>query len=373
MSEQENNSNKWFMIKTVILIGLVAVIILNFSDFIDIVKYLYGVISPLLLGVALAYILNILVNGYENIFFPRSRNKLLVRLRRGVCIFMSVFTVIVVLLFFMHIIIPQFSQSIGLLVAGFPHIYNNILFWLELYADEIPLLEQKLEQFNMDGITALQRVFTFLGNGAWGTVSIMGSVFGWVVNFILASVFAIYILISKDKLKYKFNNLLKAYLQADRRERLSEYLRAADESFSSFILGQFKEAVILGLLCTIGMLLFNFPYATIIGPVVGLTALIPMLGAFLGASVGFLLILIIDPVKALLFIVFIIVLQQIEGSLIFPKVVGSSMGLPGILIFAAVIVGAGLFGIAGILLGVPLTATIYKLVDIDVKKRLGQI
>jgi len=179
-------------------------------------------------------------------------------------------------------------------------------------------------------------------------------------------------LFGKEDLKAKFDKLINTYMKAKKREKLYDVLRVTDETFSGYIVGQCKEAVILGVLCTIGMLIFRFPYSTIIGPVVGLTALIPLFGAYIGAAVGFLLIVMVAPFKALLFIVFIIVLQQIEGNLIYPKVVGGSIGLPGIWVFAAVTVGGGLMGITGVLLGVPIAATVYKLLGKSVNERIKQ-
>jgi len=371
MDHEIKNNKQKLTVKTAIFIGFLALFILYFAEVINILKYLYGVIFPLLLGAAIAYVLNILVSGYEQVFFPRSKNPYFIGLRRGVSIALSILTIILVLLFFLRIVIPQFSESIGLLAAGFPVIYNNVFAWASQHADEIPLLQQKLEGLNMDGAAALRRVMEVLGNWAWGTVSLMGSVFGLVLNVILALIFAIYILFGKEELNYKFDKLFKAYMRVDRRERLYEGMRTANEAFSNYIIGQCKEAVILGLLCTIGMLFFRFPYATIIGPVVGLTALIPMVGAYIGAAIGFMLIVIVDPVKAFLFIVFIVILQQVEGNVIYPKVVGDSIGLPGIWVFAAITIGAGLMGIAGVLLGVPVAATVYKLLDKYVNQRLG--
>lgn len=143
----------------------------------------------------------------------------------------------------------------------------------------------------------------------------------------------------------------------------------ADQTFSSFIIGQVTEAVILGTLCTVGMLIFRFPYAPMIGAFIGATALIPIVGAYLGAAVGVIMIMTQDPLKAVLFVVFIVVLQQLEGNLIYPKVVGSSIGLPGIWVLAAVTVGGGLMGISGMLLGVPTAATVYKLLAMNVNER----
>ena len=161
----------------------------------------------------------------------------------------------------------------------------------------------------------------------------------------------------------------RAYVKEDTIIRLRNIYRTADETFSSFIIGQCTEAVILGTLCTVGMLLLRFPYAPMIGAFIGATALIPIVGAYLGAAVGAFMILTVDPLKALLFIIFIVVLQQLEGNLIYPKVVGSSIGLPGIWVLAAVTVGGGLGGIGGMLLGVPVAATVYKLIRNDVNRR----
>ena len=146
-------------------------------------------------------------------------------------------------------------------------------------------------------------------------------------------------------------------------------LKTAHDTFTKFIIGQCTEAVILGTLCTIGMLLFRFPYATMVGTLIGATALLPVVGAYLGAAVGAFMIFTIDPLKALGFLIFIAILQQLEGNLIYPRVVGSSVGLPGIWVLAAVTVGGGLGGIIGMLLAVPVTATLYKLLQKDVQKR----
>lgn len=370
MNGEVNNNKQKLTAKTIVLIGIIVFTVLYFAEVINTLKYLYGVIFPLLLGATIAYVLNILVSGYEKVFFPNSYNVIIIGIRRGACIILSVFTIILLLFFFLRIVIPQFSQSIGLLAAGFPVLYDNVYDWASQHADEIPVLQQKLEGLNMDGAAALKKVVNVLGDWAWGTVSFMGSVFGVAINVILAFIFAIYILFGKEDLNDKFGKLLKAYMRTERRERLCEGLRTADETFSNYIIGQCKEAIILGLLCTIGMLLFRFPYATIIGPVIGLTALVPMVGAYIGAAIGFLLIVIVDPIKALFFILFITILQQVEGNIIYPKVVGDSIGLPGIWVFAAITVGAGLLGIAGVLLGVPVAATVYKLLDKSINERL---
>ena len=367
--EEIKNITQKTVVKTVILIGIVLLIILIFTGVVNLVRNVSTVFFPLLLGAGIAYVLNILVSVYEKIYFPKSKNKILISTRRAVSIFLSILTIGAVLLFFLLILIPQVNQFINLLKEKFPKIYETVVEWADKYADQLPLLQEKLKELNMDGNTALEKGATVLSKWAGGTVSIVGTIFGGIMNFILAMFFSIYILFSKEDLKHKFEKLLNSFVKADKRKKIYNVLRTANESFSSYIVGQFKEAVIIGVLCTLGLWIFRFPYATIIGSVIGLTALIPLVGAYIGAAVGFLLIVAVDPIKALLFLLFIVILQQVEGNIIYPRVVGESVGLPGIWVFAAFTVGGGLMGIPGILFGVPIFATLYKLLSQAVNER----
>lgn len=367
----DDSKKRKSLIKTIIFIGLVLLVVLNFNDAINNLRKIYVVVAPLILGAVMAFVLNILVKFYEKIYFPKSRKKIVVKSRRGVCILLSVLTVILVLIFFLNIVIPQIVQFATLLVKGFPSVYEKALQWALEHSDDIPVLQQRVKDLNMNGEEVLTKSLAVLGNWTKGTVSFVGSAFGAFVNLILALTFSIYILASKDELKSKFDDLLKAYIREDKRKKLYEILSTANDTFSNYIIGQCKEAIILGILCTIGMLVLRFPYARVVGPVIGLTALIPMLGAYIGAALGFLLIMSVDFLQAVMFLIFIVILQQLEGNLIYPKVVGDSIGLPGIWVFAAVIVGGGLMGITGILLGVPLVATAYKLLDKSVDERLA--
>ncbi|NLV22180.1 MAG: AI-2E family transporter [Syntrophomonadaceae bacterium] len=359
-------------IKLIVLTGIVLLIILYFPEVIDKTKALFAIFYPLLLGALIAFILNILMSGYEKLYFPASKNRIIVGTRRGMCVVLSILTIVLIVYFVLRIIIPQVGHTIHLISAGFPDMYNNVLTWLKQYSDEIPGLQQRLAALNMDGAAIMQKGLALFGNWAFGTASFIGSVFSKIVTFILALIFSIYILFEKENLKIRFNKLFMAYMSKERREKFYKDLRLTSRVFSDYIIGQCKEALILGGLCAIGMWIFGFPYALSVGSVIGLTALIPIIGAYIGAAIGFFLIVIVDPVKALLFIVFIVVLQQIEGNLIYPKVVGNSIGLPGIWVLAAITIGGGLMGIAGVLLGVPVAATIYKLLGQDVNARLNR-
>jgi predicted PurR-regulated permease PerM len=201
---------------------------------------------------------------------------------------------------------------------------------------------------------------------AIGTVT---SVFSVIITAFLGVIFAVYILASKDKLREQANRLMACYLKDKHISGIRYVLGVFDGCFHSYIVGQCLEALILGALCTVGMLLLRMPYATMIGALMAFTALIPIAGAWIGAGVGAFMILTVSPVKALIFLVFILVLQQIEGNLIYPKVVGSSIGLPGIWVLVAVTVGGGIFGVPGMLFGVPLSATVYRLVGNHVRKK----
>ena len=190
------------------------------------------------------------------------------------------------------------------------------------------------------------------------------------MNFVVGLIFAVYILFNKEKLASQADRLMRSYMKPRSEKRFRYFCATADKCFSSFIVGQCTEAVILGLLCAIGMAILRIPYASTIGTLIGATALIPIVGAYIGAAVGALMIVVVDPIKALWFLIFLVILQQVEGNVIYPKVVGSSVGLPGMWVLAAVTVGGGLGGIGGMLLGVPAAATVYKLLENDVHRRL---
>jgi len=204
-----------------------------------------------------------------------------------------------------------------------------------------------------------------IGTVATAVTSVVSIVFTTLISVL----FSIHFLSRKEKLGRQCGRVMKTYIRPKWTEKIRYVLSVLDECFHRYIVGQCTEAAILGSLCTIGMFIFGFPYAGMIGALMAFNALIPIVGAYIGAAVGAIMILTQSPIQALLFLVFIIVLQQIEGSLIYPKVVGKSLGLPAVWVLAAVTVGGGLMGIVGIMFGVPVTAALYKLLRRDVKKR----
>ena len=218
----------------------------------------------------------------------------------------------------------------------------------------------------------LKTLTSGVGNVMGAVITTVSSMFSALVTGLLALIFSIYLLLSQEDLKRQFGKLLRRFLPSKWLGRFSYGIHTLDDCFHRYIVGQCLEAVIIGALCALGMGLLRLPYATMIGALVGFTALIPVAGAYIGAGVGAFMILTVDPIQALIFLVFLVILQQLEGNLIYPKVVGSSLGLPGIWVLAAVTVGGGLLGIGGMLLGVPLAAAIYRMLGEEVNSHLSE-
>ena len=358
----------------IVYICLAALLILcirNFEQLIGWVANLWNVMFPLVLGMAMAYVLNIVLVRVERLYFPRSRSRIVAKTRRGVGIVISILLVFALFTLIARLVIPELGKAFGVIGRGIPVFLEQISAWLEANGAFNISDYLNLETIDWKDLMdkALSVVRSGIGSVLSSTISVVGSVVGGVVNFFIGLIFGIYILAGKERLASQAKSILRAYLKEDTVKEICRVLVTANETFSSFIIGQCTEAVILGTLCTIGMLIFRFPYAPMIGAFIGVTALIPIVGAYIGAAVGAFMILTVAPLKALLFIVFIIVLQQMEGNLIYPKVVGSSIGLPGMWVLAAVTVGGGLLGIGGMLLGVPLAATFYKLLRDDVREK----
>ena len=339
-------------------------------------KFITDVINSaetLIIGAIIAFLVNILMRSLEKIILPKATKQALITARRVICMFLAFVLLIGIVALIVWLITPQLVSCIEIIIAEVPPLFNSIIKWLQktqILPDDI-----MKELASIDWKSNLTKIFEVLTSGIGSVfdivVSTVTSVFSGVVTALVSLIFAIYILLSKEVLAKQFKRLEKCYLGLSRRKKYNHTLQTIKESFENFIVGQCKEAVILGVLCAIGMWIFRFPYASMIGALIGFTALIPVAGAYIGAAVGAVMILTESPIKALLFIVFIVVLQQLEGNLIYPKVVGESIGLPGLWVLAAVTIGGGVMGIPGMLIGVPLVAAIYKLVGEDMDERLA--
>lgn len=331
--------------------------------------------TPLLIGCAIAYIINILMSFYEKYYFPNSRKEGIIKSRRVVCMLAAFVTLVLVVIFLIKLVVPELAASVELLIAQIPGMVNSLVDWLETI-DVVP--ENILAALqNIDWKSKIEQIIGVLTTGVssmMGTaISVVSSVFSGIVTGLFALIFSIYLLTGKEKLGRQFDTLMKRYMKDSFYSRTKYVLGVLNDCFHKYIVGQCTEAVILGTLCAVGMMILQFPYATMTGAVIAFTALIPVAGGYIGAAVGAFMILTVSPLKAVLFLVYIVILQQVENNLIYPKVVGSSMGLPAIWVMAAVTIGGGVMGIAGMLIGVPLAAAAYRLIREDVNRVPGKI
>ena len=340
-----------------------------------ILSLMAGAASPLLLGAVIAYAVNILMSFYERHYFPGSTGAAS-KSRRPVCMLLAFASLAALVVLVVRMILPELVQCVGLLFQKAAPVAEELGLLLNKNLDLSRLLSSygsALTDGTVNWKEALSTALKWLGQGLGGVMgsvlSLFSSLFSAAFTAIVSLIFSIYLLTGKERLGRQASLLLRTYLKPRWYERLMYFLRTLDNCFRRFLVGQCTEAVILGLLCMAGMLLFRFPYATMVGALIGFTALIPVAGAYIGAGVGAFMIFTVSPLQALLFLVFIVVLQQLEGNLIYPRVVGSSIGLPGIWVLAAVTVGGGILGVGGMLLAIPLAAACYQMVREGVKRR----
>lgn len=356
---------------------LIVYLLINYSNvFFSILGVGIGAAAPLLLGCAIAYVANILMAFWEKILFSKAKNRFLNVIRRPIAIILTFCSIVLVAFLLFNMIFPELIACIQVLIESVVTAFKNILDWLEsnVAADIVP--EEYfafLQKDEVNLVEAVEKVADVLKNGVGGAmysiVGIFSSVFSTIITIIVALIFSIYLLLGKEKLKMQIQRLMDAYFSKKMKNKVMYVSETLDKSFHSFIVGQCLEAVILGVLCTVGMWILRLPYATMIGCLVGFTALIPVVGAFIGASIGAFMIFTVSPIQALVFVVFLLILQQLEGNIIYPRVVGASVGLPGIWVLVAVTIGGGILGIGGMLLAVPIFAAVYKLLENDIEKR----
>lgn len=366
-----------------LLIGifLLYLCIRYWDGVVSLLSLAFGAAAPLFIGAVIAYILNILMSFYERHYIKKTKSKwlqktgLIEKSRRPVCMLLAFISLIGIIALVIGIIVPELINCGKHLFAEVPVFVENCLEFLrkdDNWAQYVKAVEEYLPKdwsaWQDKLMNGLKAVLSGFGGVMSSVVSVVGSVISSVVTVAVALIFSIYLLTGKEKLISQSKRMISTYLpKADK--KIFYVLNTLNDSFHRFIVGQCTEAVILGGLCMIGMWIFRFPYAVMVGVLIGFTALIPIAGAYIGAGVGAFMILTESPLQALLFLVFIVVLQQLEGNLVYPKVVGSSIGLPGIWVLAAITIGGGLMGVLGMLLAVPLLATVYKLIQADVRKR----
>ena len=327
-----------------------------------------GAASPLFIGAAIAYVVNLLMSFYERKFFSKTKNPKVLKVKRPLCMIIAFITLIAVISLVVWLVLPEFVSAIMLVVDYIPDAVD----WIVKQLEKLEYVPQDIIDMlvSIDWKSQIEKIVKAVTSGVGSVmgvvISTVSTVLGGIVTSFISIIFSIYILLGKEKLGKQADKLAKKYLKQSWYEKLRYVIVVLNDCFKKYIVGQCTEAVILGGLCAVGMMILGLPYATMIGALVAFTALIPVAGAFIGGGVGAFMILMVNPVQALVFVVFLVVLQQLEGNIIYPKVVGSSMGLPAIWVLAAVTIGGGVAGILGMLLGVPVAAAAYRILRNDV-------
>ena len=360
------------LVSIVILFAIIAYhLIDNFDTTMSSLASIFGIFSPIIGGFVLAYLLNIPMKAIE--FKLLKKVKLKPSLKRVLSL---VLTLVLVIGFFtvsVYFVLPQLISSLQQLQieASTDYLSQLAAFFQEKF-DQLNLSDDLVNQILAVWETIVNGATTFMLSIADKALGAVSGIIAVVFNAIISTVLGLYILLSKEKLTQTFKKVFYAFTPKDFCDQATKYLRIINSSFENFIRGQIVEAFILGVVCYIGMLIFRFEYPLVISFLVGVTNIIPLFGPYIGAIPALLLLVIINPIQALWFVLFLIVLQQIESNLIYPRVVGSNMGISGFWIIFAVVVGNSLFGILGILLGIPLLSSLYVIVKEIAEKRLKE-
>lgn len=365
-------------LRRLILFTIVILIALwNYAIIFEWIRFAFGIIFPFLLGGAIAFVLNVPMTFLEEKIFHNKylkEKKTAKKLARPVSLVLTIAIVIGVIVLVMFIVIPELAETILSLGRTIRMFIPDAQHFLEDLFKDNSEVSRWLNSLNLNLDQLLNRAMVFVQTGAGdvlnSTFTAIGSIVSGLTTFVIAFVFSCYVLLQKEKLKVQVEKVMYAFMPEKRVESCLEVCTLTAKSFSSFLTGQCVEALILGIMFFIVMTVINMPYTLLVAVLIAFTALIPIFGAFIGCVIGAFLILMVDPLKALIFVIVFLVLQQIEGNLIYPKVVGASVGLPSIWVLAAVTIGGNVMGVVGMLIFIPIVSVVYTLFRTSVYKRL---
>ncbi len=382
-------------VRIILLIITFAVVLYtaaqNLAAIYGAVATVWNVFGVVITGLAMAFVLNVPLKLFENrVFYGMSedRRPYVRKMRRPVSLVCALVVTLGVIVILIAVILPQLTATVAEVASQLPDYINSVVQWLRDFLSGFGITVDALEDFSVDWEQVFSDLTTYLkegsanvsesaasaGSSVVSTVTdVGGSVISTVMNTFLGLIVAVYVLAQKERIGRFMKRCIDAFLPHRASSAISRIASMASETFSNFVAGQFTDSCILGVLCYICMRIFRFPYPEVISVVIGVTSLVPMVGSFIGEVIGALLILIVSPIKALLFIVMVLAIQQVDGAFIYPRIVGKSVGLPGVAVFCAVIVGGNVAGVLGSLLGVPVCALLYALlreaVDARQKRR----
>ena len=382
-------------VRIILLIITFAVVLYtaaqNLAAIYGAVATVWNVFGVVITGLAMAFVLNVPLKLFENrVFYGMSedRRPYVRKMRRPVSLVCALVVTLGVIVILIAVIMPQLTATVAEVASQLPDYINSVVQWLRDFLSGFGITVDALEDFSVDWDKVFSDLTTYLkegsanvsesaasaGSSVVSTVTdVGGSVISTVMNTFLGLIVAVYVLAQKERIGHFMKRCIDAFLPHRASSAISRIASMASETFSNFVAGQFTDSCILGVLCYVCMRIFRFPYPEVISVVIGVTSLVPMVGSFIGEVIGALLILIVSPIKALLFIVMVLAIQQVDGAFIYPRIVGKSVGLPGVAVFCAVIVGGNVAGVLGSLLGVPVCALLYALlreaVDARQKRR----
>ncbi len=373
-------------VRTILLIIAFAVLLYtaaqNLASVYGAVRAVWRVFGVVITGLAMAFVLNVPLKLFENrVFYGMSedRRPLVRKLRRPVSLVFALVVSLGLIGILIAVVLPQLTATVAEVAARLPEYISSAVNWLNDFLAGFGIEIESLKNFTVDWEKVFSELTTYLkegsanvdGSSVVDTVTGVGtSVVSTVMNTFLGLVVAVYILAQKERIGRFTRRCIDAFLPQKAASGLGRIASMASETFSNFVAGQLADSCILGILCYICMRIFRFPYPEVISVVIGVTSLVPMVGSFIGEVIGALLILIVSPLKALLFVVMVLAIQQVDGAFIYPRIVGRSVGLPGVAVFCAVIVGGNVAGVIGAMIGVPVCALIYALLREAVDARL---
>lgn len=373
-------------VRTILLIITFAVLLYtaaqNLASVYGAVRTVWRVFGVVITGLAMAFVLNVPLKLFENrVFYGMSedRRPLVRKLRRPVSLVFALVVSLGLIGILIAVVLPQLTATVAEVAARLPEYISSAVNWLNDFLAGFGIEIESLKNFTVDWEKVFSELTTYLkegsanvdGSSVVDTVTGVGtSVVSTVMNTFLGLVVAVYILAQKERIGRFTRRCIDAFLPQKAASGLARIASMASETFSNFVAGQLADSCILGILCYICMRIFRFPYPEVISVVIGVTSLVPMVGSFIGEVIGALLILIVSPLKALLFVVMVLAIQQVDGAFIYPRIVGRSVGLPGVAVFCAVIVGGNVAGVIGAMIGVPVCALIYALLREAVDARL---
>lgn len=369
---------------------LLCFALIKFDLVLSILGYLLNLLKPFIFGFCIAFILNIPLSRIERGFKEKKKKqksnvakakqettvKRTIKVSSKVRVFSIIFSLLIfvgIIFLTLFLVIPEFINTISIFKDSIPSAFNTVQEWARDLMSNNQQVVEKINEFKPDWQQIYDEASVWIKSMASGLIGVsidfIVGLFSGIINFFMGVIFAVYMLMQKEKLTSQLKRLVRAYLPEEKAQKLLYVGHITNDTFKKFFGGQFIEAILLGVLCFIGMTIFGMPYALTISVLVGVTALIPVFGAFFGTAIGAILILAVNPMQAFWFVVYIIVLQQIDGNFIYPKIVGDSVGLPGIWVMLAVLVGGNSLGILGMLIGVPIASVAYKLIKEYVEKK----